>query len=399
MVCSRELSGIIGTDQTGRFPTTSDRGHKYIFTLFDEDVNLIYTVPIESRKTSELIRAYEICYTELVRSGFEPVLHRIDNETSIELEAAIRAKGLVYETVPPGNHRSNPAEQAIQTFKSHFISVLNGVDKDYPKRAWDYLIPQTNMTMNMLRQCTINPAHSAYSYIYGPYDFNAHPLAPLGCRAIVHQRAVGKGGKRGTWENRGKVGYYIGPKMSSYRVWRFYMPDTGGIQESDTAEFFPKSPLPVATVGTTIAESLNRIEEVLDSSMPPHTIFPNDDSPNDAIHRLREMCKAEPTDEGEEELTTTTVEVPATPPRVPMKTDQSAEINKYQPKKKQRFPIGTRVRIVEKQKGRKTVTLIGKATEYSPYTGLYKVVFPDGEFEEFDDEEMEYFRLINRVLN
>ena len=186
--------------------------------MFDEDVNYIQGIPIKSRKTAELIRACDEGYTELKRCGFEPVLHRIDNETSRALEAAIKEKQLGYETVPPGNHRRNPAERAIQTYKSHFISVLNGVDDGFPEGAWDYLIPQTNMTLNMLRPCSVNDAHSAYAYINGQYDFNAHPLAPLGCRAVVHQRAIGKGGKRGGWENRGKLGYYIGPVMHSDAV-------------------------------------------------------------------------------------------------------------------------------------------------------------------------------------
>ena len=157
---------------------------------------------------------------------------------------AIEDKGLDYETVPSGNHRTNPAERAIQTYKSHFIAVINGIDDDYPKGAWDFLIPQVNLTLNLLRPCTINEAHSAYSYIYGPYNFDAHPLAPLGCKATVHQRAAGRGGKRGSWDNQGKRGYYIGPVMDSYRVWRFYMPDPKATQDTNTAEFYPKTPVP-----------------------------------------------------------------------------------------------------------------------------------------------------------
>ena len=35
------------------------------------------------------------------------------------------------------------------------------------------------------------------------------------------------GGGRGSWGNKGEVGYYIGPSMDSYRVWGPYVPDTG----------------------------------------------------------------------------------------------------------------------------------------------------------------------------
>ena len=296
-----DLTGVIGTDQTGRFPVTSDRGHKYIMIMFDEDVNFIFGVPLKAKKASELTQGFSEGYDELVKCGFEPILHRIDNETSEELYKAIKAKGLVYETVPPGNHRRNPAERAIQTFKSHFITILNGVDDNYPPGAWDYLIPQTNLTLNLLRPCTVNGVHSAYSYIYGPYDFNAHPLAPLGCRAIVHQRAIGRGGKRRTWENRGKVGYYIGPAMDSYRVWRFYIPDTQGIQENDTAEFFPKAPLPTVTIEGEIAESLDKINWTLERLKPPHTAINEDNGPNNAIRHLRKLFAGREEEEGASE--------------------------------------------------------------------------------------------------
>jgi len=49
-------------------------------------------------------------------------------------------------------------------------------------------------------------------------------LAPLGCKAIVHNRAIGCGGKQQSWKNRGLEGYYIGPVMTGYWVWRL---DTG----------------------------------------------------------------------------------------------------------------------------------------------------------------------------
>ena len=394
----KDLKGIVGTDQTGRFPTISDRGHKYIFMMCDVDTDLIYAVPIKSRKTGELIRAFKEAYETLVSCGFEPILHRTDHETSTDLIAAIKAKGLDYELMPPSNHRSNPAERAIQTFKSHFISTLNGLDRDYPASAWDLLLPQVNMTLNMLRTCGVNPAHSAYSYIHGAYDFSAHPLAPLGCRAVVHERSIANGGKRGSWGNRGKVGYYIGPAMNSYRVWRFYIPETKGIVESCTASFFPQIPMPTISIADQIAESLDSIEKALKQQRPTHTDVTEDTKLASVIGRLRGMYTR-----GTGTVTATdtpkntrATEVPP-PEDTPTRTESDVlprvpyheSINRYRPKKKQRFPIGTRVRVREQRK-----TFIGKATEYDPYTGLYYIEFEDGEFEEFDDDEMTHFRLV-----
>jgi len=64
-VTNCKLTGVFGTDQTGRFPVTSARGYKYIFILFDNDTNLIHGVPIKSRKANELVRAFKESYDEL----------------------------------------------------------------------------------------------------------------------------------------------------------------------------------------------------------------------------------------------------------------------------------------------------------------------------------------------
>ena len=100
MVCSvpvndiastRELNGIFGTDQTGRFPVTSTQGYKYILILFNHDADLVHYLPIKSQKANKLVRAFkESYYDELTRCGFQPILHRIDNETSSELVTTIQ---------------------------------------------------------------------------------------------------------------------------------------------------------------------------------------------------------------------------------------------------------------------------------------------------------------------
>ena len=88
---------------------------------------------------------------------------------------------------------------------------------------------------------------------------------------------------------------------------------------------------------------------------------------------------------------------PTTAPRVGTMNKQYGEkytgMNQYRPKKRQRFPLGTRVQIIEKTNSKRTV-FIGKAEEHNPSTGLYHVVFEDGEYEEFDDDEMKHFKIV-----
>jgi hypothetical protein len=46
----------------------------------------------------------------------------LDNEASDARKQYIRQQQIQFELVPPGNHRCNQAERAIQTFKAHFIA-------------------------------------------------------------------------------------------------------------------------------------------------------------------------------------------------------------------------------------------------------------------------------------
>ncbi len=72
--------------------------------------------------------------------------------------------------MPPNMHRRNAAKRAIRTFKAHFISVLAGADPRFPKYLWDLLVPQAEMTLNFLRNVTLNPSVLAWKFLAGPFD-------------------------------------------------------------------------------------------------------------------------------------------------------------------------------------------------------------------------------------
>ena len=48
-----DLEGKIYTDQTGQFPVTSSRGHKYIMVAYHYDSNAIHAEPLKTKKGSE----------------------------------------------------------------------------------------------------------------------------------------------------------------------------------------------------------------------------------------------------------------------------------------------------------------------------------------------------------
>ncbi len=66
------------------------------------------------------------------------------------VEKHIRFNNISIQLVPPHNHHVNAAEQAIATFKEHFIATLATVDKLCPLQLWDEFLPQVELTLNML---------------------------------------------------------------------------------------------------------------------------------------------------------------------------------------------------------------------------------------------------------
>ena len=110
------------------------------------------------------------------------------------------------QTAPTGTHRQNPAERAVQTFKSHFMSAIDSSDTGHPIDAWDCLLLQTNVTLNMLQTRGVNGVHSAHLHVHKVFNCDAHPSAPSGCQSIVHNKNIRARGKRLNRGNKDRQG-------------------------------------------------------------------------------------------------------------------------------------------------------------------------------------------------
>ena len=90
--------------------------------------------------------------------------------------------------MPPHIHRRNAAERAIRTYKNHIIAGLYTYDPKLPSREWDQLLPQCNITINLLRSARRNPSLSAYAALLGNFDFNATLMEPPSTKVVVHEK-------------------------------------------------------------------------------------------------------------------------------------------------------------------------------------------------------------------
>ena len=77
-----DVCNTIFADQTGQFPTRSQRGNKYIMVMVEIDSNAILVEPLPSRKDPELTGAYCKLITRLKQARIVPTKHVLDDEVS-----------------------------------------------------------------------------------------------------------------------------------------------------------------------------------------------------------------------------------------------------------------------------------------------------------------------------
>ena len=259
-VIDRSPTGQIFTDQTGRFVIPSSTGNNYMLVLYDYDSNYIDAVPMPNRTAKSILTAFTTSYNKLIRAGLRPQLQRLDNECSDILKDFLLDHGIQHQLAPPGIHRRNAAERAIQTFKDHFIAGLSSTDPQFPLHLWDKLIPQALLSLNLLRASRVNPQLSAHAQIHGQFDFNATPIAPPGTHVVIHD----KPDKRLSFGPRGDDGWYVGPALDHYRCYKVYNWKTKAIQTADTLAWFPaKVSMPIATQTDVIEAAILDIKTAL----------------------------------------------------------------------------------------------------------------------------------------
>ena len=96
-------------------------------------------------------------HDQMTRHGHTFSNFILDNECSAELKKALRKKEIQFQLVPPDAHCRNTAERAFWTFKNYFISTLATCHSEFPIAEWDRLLPQSQMTLNLLSASRCNP--------------------------------------------------------------------------------------------------------------------------------------------------------------------------------------------------------------------------------------------------
>jgi hypothetical protein len=171
------------TDLTGNFPVRSSKGNSYVMLCYIYDCDYIKVVPMKSRSASEWVNVYGSIHQDIMIKGLKPKLQTLDNEASTALKNFFTAQNIDYKLVRPHCHRRNAAERAIRNFKEHFVAGIASVEPSFPMHLWDILLPQAEITLNLLRTSRLHPQLSAAAYNHGLVDFNNTAFAPPGWKS------------------------------------------------------------------------------------------------------------------------------------------------------------------------------------------------------------------------
>jgi hypothetical protein len=249
------------------------------------DCNYVKVVPLKSRSASEWVKAYDTIHQELTIKRFKPKLQTLDNEASTALKNYFTVNDIAYQLlVPPHCHRRNAAKQAIRTFKEHFVAGISSVDPSFPMHLWDGLLPQAEITLNLLRTSRLHPQLSAAAHYHGLVDYNKTAFAPPGCKIIAHE----KPGKRRTWAPRGQHGYSLGPAMHHYRCQNVYILTTASERIVDTLELFPHN-YQMPQLSST-DRLLMAAKDMTDALQNPHREVPLASVGDDTIAALTDLA-------------------------------------------------------------------------------------------------------------
>jgi hypothetical protein len=241
--------------------------------------------PLKNQSEGEQLKAYQHLLQRIPEQHIRH-MHWMDNEASSALKSMlVNEFQMAYQLDPLHIHR-NTAERASRTFKNHFVAGLCSTNPDFPLRLWDSLLPQAEITLNLLRAARTNPNVSAYETLFGQFDYNKNPLMPPGAKVIVHEKPH----QRGSWEPHGKLGWYLRLALEHYWCHQCHIITTNSERISNTVEFFPQNTevekLTTQEAAVIAAESL---VQALKQSKPPKNLSGLINPTKTAIQQLQRI--------------------------------------------------------------------------------------------------------------
>ena len=222
-------------DGTGPYPTTGSDGSKLAVVFMHR--GYVHPETIKDTSAKELCDALERAINFFLDRKQTISRQVLDNAAPALVINLLKRRGIPFQLVPPDNHRYNRAERGVDIFKNRFIAMRAALDPEYPiATEWQRLLPRVEIAINISIPCATDPTISAWHGINGmAYDFSRFPLAPPGCKVLVHDSRS----KRDSWDNHGTLGWCLEPSFRHYRAQRVFIPSTGAERITTSLHYFP----------------------------------------------------------------------------------------------------------------------------------------------------------------
>ena len=163
------------------------------------------------------------------------------------------------------------------------MSILQGCNHCFPKYLWCQLLPQSVLTLNLLRKSRILSAHKQ---VFGSFNYQQTPLGWLGTLVIIHKT------DQPSWAAHGKEGFLVDRAKDHYHSYKVSMKNTSGTQTSDAIEFLPtKYNIPKTSSQDRIIASLEEIAETI-TNPKYRKPFLNGNKGNEIFDKLAEIFTA-----------------------------------------------------------------------------------------------------------
>ena len=110
-----------------------------------------------SQNDESMVADYKDVYGYLEARGHKPQLNVTDNKCSTVVYNYMTTQNVDWQLMEPNNHQVNDVEHVIRTFTHHFLARLATINSIFPIQLWYHLLLQTELTLNLIRQSTLDP--------------------------------------------------------------------------------------------------------------------------------------------------------------------------------------------------------------------------------------------------
>ena len=157
-------------------------------------------------------------------------------------------------------NRKNPAERALQTYKSCIKSTIALLPPTFSITLWWKLLLQIDLSVNIVRKFSQNPLLSAWAAMEGEYHFDLTSIAPAGTEMLMHE----KPGCRRMFGYNAKNAWYTAPCFRHYRTFKGIMASTGAERMSYTVKFKHHAiAIPQLTPAEIIIEATRQLDDAI----------------------------------------------------------------------------------------------------------------------------------------